>query len=149
MFKPVDIKALADYKIWVRFADGIEGEVDLSHLAGRGVFSLWRDYAEFQKVHIGPGGAIAWNAEVELCPDSIYLELTGKTPEEVFPNLRMTVLAGEGAHAVVLAPEIEGPIRLAPADERELLEAMEEIRRGESEDSEELLNELRADAMQR
>jgi len=93
MFKPVDIKALADYKIWVRFADGVEGEVDLSHLAGRGVFSLWRDYTEFQKVHIGPGGAIAWNDEVELCPDSTYLELTGKTPEEVFPNLRTAVSA--------------------------------------------------------
>ena len=91
MFKPIEVKALPNYRIWVRYADGIEGEVDLSRLAGRGVFSLWRDYTEFQKVHLGPAGAIAWNEEVELCPDSIYLELTGKTPEEVFPNLRTAV----------------------------------------------------------
>lgn len=90
MFKPIAIKALSDYKIWVRFADGVEGEVDLSHLAGRGVFSLWRDYTAFRNVHIGPGGEIAWSDEVDLCPDSIYLKLTGKTPEEVFPNLIRT-----------------------------------------------------------
>ena len=87
MFKPVAVKPLSDYKIWVRFFDGVEGEVDLSHLAGRGVFSLWRDYTAFQKVHLGPNGEIAWTDEVELCPDSIYMRLTGKTPEEVFPNL--------------------------------------------------------------
>ncbi|HEX9941871.1 MAG TPA: DUF2442 domain-containing protein [Thermoanaerobaculia bacterium] len=87
MLKPVEVKALSDYKIWVRYADGIEGEVDLSHLADRGVFSLWQDYAEFQKVHLGPGGAIAWNDEVDICPDSTYLGLTGKTSEEVFSNL--------------------------------------------------------------
>ncbi|HEX3128536.1 MAG TPA: DUF2442 domain-containing protein [Thermoanaerobaculia bacterium] len=87
MFKPVDVKALPGYKIWVRFADGTEGQADLSHLANRGVFALWQDDAAFQKVHVGPQGQIAWNEEVEICPDSIYLRLTGKRPEEVFPNL--------------------------------------------------------------
>jgi hypothetical protein len=87
MFHPVEVKALSDYRIWIRFADGVEGEVDLSHLAGRGVFSSWRDEAVFQQVHIGPGGEIAWSEEIDLCPDSIYMKLTGKPPEEVFPNL--------------------------------------------------------------
>ena len=87
MLKPVEIKALPNYRIWIRFADGAEGQVDLSHLAGRGVFALWNDPAAFQKVYLGPGGEIAWSEDVDLCPDSIYLKLTGKTPEEVFPNL--------------------------------------------------------------
>jgi len=87
MFHPVEVKALSDYRIWVRFADGAQGEVDLSYLAGRGVFSPWKDYKVFQQVHIGLGGEIAWSEEMELCPDSIYLKLTGKSPEEVFPNL--------------------------------------------------------------
>ncbi|MES1241376.1 MAG: DUF2442 domain-containing protein [Acidobacteriota bacterium] len=87
MFKPVDVKALPGYRIWVRFADGTEGQADLSHLANRGVFTLWQDDTAFQKVHVGPQGQIAWNEEVEICPDSIYLRLTGKKPEEVFPNL--------------------------------------------------------------
>jgi uncharacterized protein DUF4926/uncharacterized protein DUF2442 len=87
MFKPVEVKASSDYKIWIRYSNGAEGEVDLSSLVGRGVFSLWRDYTAFQNVHLGPHGEIAWSDEVELCPDSIYLKLTGQTPEEVFPNL--------------------------------------------------------------
>jgi hypothetical protein len=28
---------------WIRFEDGVEGGVDLSHPAGQGVFSVWRD----------------------------------------------------------------------------------------------------------
>jgi hypothetical protein len=36
------------------------------------------------------------------------------------------------------------PVELSPAEERELLEAMEEIRRGDYIDGEDLLNELRS-----
>jgi hypothetical protein len=84
VFEPVDVEALPGYRIWIRYRDGVEGEVDLSHLAGRGVFALWNDRGEFDKVHIGPGHAIVWSDEVELCPDAIYLRLTGRSPEEVF-----------------------------------------------------------------
>lgn len=87
MLKPLQVKALADFNIWVRYSDGAEGEVDLSDLVGRGVFELWNDPGEFDKVHIGPGDAISWTEQVELCPDSVYLKLTGKSPAEVFPKL--------------------------------------------------------------
>ena len=88
MFKPVAVKALPGYRLWLRYADGVEGEVDLSHLAGCGVFAAWDNYQVFEKVHIGAGGAIAWNDDIDLCPDALYLRLTGKTPEEVFPKLK-------------------------------------------------------------
>jgi len=52
--------------------------------------------------------------------------------------------AAEGVQVVVLAPEAGEPILLSPADERELLEAMEEIRRGEYIDGDDLLSELRS-----
>ena len=32
---------------------------------------------------------IAWNENIELCPDGIYLELTGKKPEELFPRISL------------------------------------------------------------
>lgn len=38
---------------------------------------------------------------------------------------------------------LDEPIRLSPAEESELSEAMEEIRRGEHENGDDLLNELR------
>jgi hypothetical protein len=50
----------------------------------------------------------------------------------------------EGAHVMVLAPESDEPIRLSPAEEQELLEAMEQIRRGEYMEGQDLLSELRS-----
>ena len=88
MFKPIEVKALPKYRLWLRYSDGSEGEVDLSDLAGKGVFKLWNDYRTFENVHIGEHREIAWNDEVDLCPDAMYLRLIGKTPDEVFPNLR-------------------------------------------------------------
>ncbi|HEX9667906.1 MAG TPA: hypothetical protein VGC93_00360 [Thermoanaerobaculia bacterium] len=52
--------------------------------------------------------------------------------------------AAEGAQVVVLAPESEVSFELSPAQEQELLEAFQEIERGEFIDGEELLNELRS-----
>ncbi len=87
-----DMKSIAEvqprdgYRLWIRFEDGVEGEVDLSHLAGQGVFSVWRDRHRFEAVRIGEFGELAWGGDVDLCPDSLYLRLTGRTPEEVLLN---------------------------------------------------------------
>ncbi len=75
MFKPVQVKAGPNYKLWLKYSDGVEGEVDLSHLAGKGVFSLWNDYAAFEKVYIGNSGQIAWTDEIDICPDTVYMSL--------------------------------------------------------------------------
>lgn len=88
MFKPIYVKAMPKYKLWLRYDDGVEGEVDLSDLAGKGVFSIWNEYSTFEDVHIGEHHEIAWSDSVDLCPDALYLRLTGRTPEEVFPNRR-------------------------------------------------------------
>jgi hypothetical protein len=72
----------------VKYSDGTEGVADLSDLVGKGVFALWNDYEEFKKVHIGASGEIAWSEEIDLCPDAIYLRLTGKKPGDLFPRLR-------------------------------------------------------------
>jgi hypothetical protein len=29
----------------------------------------------------------AWPGEVDLCPDALYLDVTGKRAEEIFPTL--------------------------------------------------------------
>jgi hypothetical protein len=87
MVTPVSVKALPDYRIWIRYDDGLEGEVDLSHLAGKGVFAFWNDYHDFEKVSIGASGEILWGRDIDLCPDAIYLKLSGKPPEALFPSL--------------------------------------------------------------
>lgn len=88
MFEPLEVEALSEYRIWIRYANGEEGEVDLSHLAGQGVFKLWEDEQKWKDVRVAEDGAIRWNEEVELCPDATYLKLTGKSPKEAFPNLK-------------------------------------------------------------
>jgi hypothetical protein len=87
MVRPTEIKALDKYRIWIRYSDDTEGEVDLSDFAGRGVFTLWDEDNNFQKVSLGAHGEIQWSDEIDLCPDTIYLRLTDKQPDELFPNL--------------------------------------------------------------
>jgi len=57
----------------VRYQDGTEGEVDLSHLAGKAVFAAWEQEGVFAKVKLGPHGQIEWPEDMDLCPDALYL----------------------------------------------------------------------------
>ncbi len=85
------ITALPNYKLHIRYADGVEGDVDLSHLVGKGVFVLWNDPRAFDSVSIGLSGEIRWSDQVDLCADALYMQITGKSPEDVFPNLKARV----------------------------------------------------------
>lgn len=87
MFRIAEVKALPQCILWIRYDDGVEGKVDVSHLVGKGVFKLWEKPGEFEKVSIGSSGEPVWSNIAELCPDSLYLKITGKTPETTFPGL--------------------------------------------------------------
>ena len=91
MVRPVLVRSLPNYRIYLEFSDGIKGEVDLSYLAGKGVFEVWDDYNFFEKVHIGPERQIKWDDYIELCSDALYLRLTGKTPQEAFKELQRSL----------------------------------------------------------
>jgi hypothetical protein len=67
------VKALAQYRLRLRFEDGTEGEVDLSDLVGDGVFKALADPSEFAKVFVDPDThTVAWAGGIDLCPDSLY-----------------------------------------------------------------------------
>ena len=86
--KPVEVKPLTNFRIWLRYEDGTEGTIDLSDVAGHGVFSAWNDPTFFGSVRLGSHGAIEWGADIDICPDAMYLRLTGKSPEDIFPALK-------------------------------------------------------------
>jgi len=48
----------------------------------------------FDQVHIGSQGQIAWSEQIDFCPDTLYLALTGKKPADVF-----SILKREGINA--------------------------------------------------
>lgn len=79
---------LDGYKAFLRFEDGSEGVMDLSALAGRGVFAAWLEHGSFAQVRIGESGGLEWPGQLDLCPDALYLQMTGKSPAELFPALR-------------------------------------------------------------
>ena len=85
MPKPTAVKALSNYRLWLRHDDGTEGAVDLSGLAGRGVFVACNNAAFFDSVRLGSHGAIEWRTDIDRCPDAMYPRLRRKSPEERFP----------------------------------------------------------------
>lgn len=88
MYKLLQAKPLQPYRIWLRYEDGNEGVVDLSDLAGRGVFEAWNEPAFFGSAEIGEYGELRWSEEIDLDPDMLYMRLTGAEPGDLFPNLR-------------------------------------------------------------
>ena len=88
MHKITNVTVLQNYRLELEYDDGRQGTVDLSHLAGKGVFSLWNDFEAFRKVKIGSTGELVWDDQIDLCPDSLYLKITNQNPEDLFPSLK-------------------------------------------------------------
>lgn len=87
---PVAVEPRDGYRIWLRYEDGVEGELDLSHLAGKGVFEAWEDRAYFEGVHINEeGGCVSWGVpsgsdmEIDIAPETGYAQLLGITREQI------------------------------------------------------------------
>ncbi len=81
--KLISVQAIEKYKLLLSYNDGTEGFLDLSHLAGQGVFNYWEQGNNFFNVHINPQGrGITWSDELDICPDAAYLTLKGLTYEE-------------------------------------------------------------------
>ncbi len=83
MLKPIAVEAREGYRIWVRFNDGASGEIDLSDMAGRGVFAAWNDCSFFESVRLTEYRAIARGDDIDICADALYMEITGKTLDEL------------------------------------------------------------------
>ncbi len=76
----VKARPLEGYRIYIRFEDGAEGEVDLSKLVEfTGVFRALRDPEEVRKVTVNPElGTIDWPNGADLDPDVLYSRITGQ-----------------------------------------------------------------------
>lgn len=83
------LKVLDGYRVWLSFDDDVEGEADFSAHAGQGVFAAWNDYAVFRRAGIADQGrALEWPGEIDFCADALWLQVTRKQPEDLFPTLK-------------------------------------------------------------
>jgi hypothetical protein len=75
----VAVKPLGDHRLYLRFEDGAEGDIDLAPgLSFRGVFAPLRDPAYFAQVRVDSDlGTVTWPNGADLDPDVLYSRITG------------------------------------------------------------------------
>jgi Protein of unknown function (DUF2442) len=79
----VEANAVGGHRLYLRFEDGVDGEIDLKKLVElRGVFEPLQDPEEVAKVRVdSDSGTICWPNGADLDPDVLYAELSGKPIE--------------------------------------------------------------------
>lgn len=75
---PTEVEVVGDHRVWLRFDDGTEGEVDLSREQWTGVFEPLADPEYFRLVRVDPGlGTIAWPNGADIAPETLHAWVTG------------------------------------------------------------------------
>jgi hypothetical protein len=74
----VEVRPLGGYRLWLRFEDGVAGEVDFkSLLSFSGVFELLQDPAYFVCARVNPDlRTICWPNDADFDPVVLYAHLT-------------------------------------------------------------------------
>lgn len=76
MPRVTDARHAGGYRVWLRFADGLSGEIDLERELWGPVFLPLKDIAEFAKLRVEPDfGTIVWPNGADLAPEFLFDEL--------------------------------------------------------------------------
>jgi hypothetical protein len=86
----VEIRPLGGYRLYLRFEDGVDGELDLADVIDfEGIFAPLKDENEFAKMTLNAElGTIVWPNGADLDPDVLYAAVTGKPIELAAPAVR-------------------------------------------------------------
>ena len=85
MHRIIACKASRDYRLWLRFEDGLEGSVYLGNLLEIAAFKGWRDIEQFCQASVDPQVAtVVWDSGIELDPDTLYQDLLGSSCSKEF-----------------------------------------------------------------
>jgi Protein of unknown function (DUF2442) len=80
-----ECRASPDYKLWLKFDDGLEGSVFLGNLLEVGAFSAWRDVARFCRATLDQKAAtVVWDGGIKLDPDILYQDLVSSKVRKEF-----------------------------------------------------------------
>lgn len=71
----VEARYLSGYRVWLRFDDGLEGEVDLESVLWGPVFEPLKDPAYFANFTLD--WTLTWPNGADLAPESLYQRVLG------------------------------------------------------------------------
>ena len=70
-YEVVSVRPVGAYRLAVRFADGLTGEVEFRDSFFRGVFETLRDPKAFAQVRCDQG-FVEWPGDLDLAPDAMH-----------------------------------------------------------------------------
>ena len=72
----VDARPAKGYRVWLRFSDGTEGEVDLSDELWGDVFEPLKDPDTFRQLQVHPElKTLVWPSGADFAPEFLYEKL--------------------------------------------------------------------------
>jgi len=87
MYKLIEIKPLAEFKIYLKYSNGLCGEYDLTKIILKNEFKILRSEKIFNQVFIDEKtNDICWPCGINLCKDAVYKQLELKL---LMKNLRI------------------------------------------------------------
>ncbi len=67
-----EIQILNDYRVWMKFQDGVEKVVDFHPYIGKGFTAELLNPEKFRQVFIEQGGGLAWPNGFDFCPNYLH-----------------------------------------------------------------------------
>ena len=73
MIDPISVKPTDDFKLLVKYSDGLEGEFNCKNLLRHEGFEILIDKNEFAKVYIDEKSKdICWSEDLSMCKNALY-----------------------------------------------------------------------------
>lgn len=72
-YRLIDAKYVRDFVVWVKFSDGVEGEIDLRAELSGPVFEPLRDVNVFKRFIVHPElQTIVWENDADFSPEFLH-----------------------------------------------------------------------------
>lgn len=68
---PIEVRAVDDFRLWLRFDDGEEKIFDVTPYLSDNFFAALRVPAFFKTVRVNPL-TVEWPGGIDICPDELY-----------------------------------------------------------------------------
>ena len=72
----IEARYIQNYRVWLKFSDGTEGEIDLKNELWGEVFEPLKDLIKFSQVQLHPElKTLIWPSGADLAPEFLYKKL--------------------------------------------------------------------------